>query len=178
MNETSQSRIDENELNELRQSILSYDSYSRLPYLLSLQGFINEHSWLTLLGEIWEICDNIGCYIEALLDSPFGLSLYGGAITEIMNEDEQVAYDALPEIITLYRGCYQNNKLGFSWSLEADVARKFPQFTRYRQDGQPLLVKATAKKTSIAAIKLGRGEAEIITYRPKQISTSYIRDLN
>jgi hypothetical protein len=96
----------------------------------------------------------------------------------MMNEDEQVAYDALPEIITLYRGCYQNNKLGFSWSLEADVARKFPQFTRYRQDGQPLLVKATAKKTSIAAIKLGRGEVEIITYRPKQISTSYIRDLN
>jgi len=152
------------------------NSYSRLPTLLEIARQMDERDWLALLGQSWEVCDNVGEHLELLLASPFGDRLGGGAITEMMNADEQAAYDALPSVVTVYRGCYKSNKWGFCWSLDRNVAQRFPTFIRYRQNGQPLLVKAEAKKQDIAAVKLGRNELEIITHRPKHISTSFIRE--
>lgn len=161
---------------ELKRMVRLGDSYSRLPTLLDLWAWADEREWLTLLGEEWTGCDNVGEHIDQLFDSPFGWQLDGGgAIAEMMNADELAAYNALPDEVTVYRGCYQSNKWGICWSLDRDVAIKFPTLFRYYQEGQPLLVKAMAKKNNIAAVKLDRGEIEVITWRPKHISTSYIR---
>lgn len=152
------------------------DSYSRLPTLIEIAWRMDCSEWLALLGDWWENCDNVGEHIDDLLNSPFSERLGDGAISEMMNADEQAAYDALPSVVTVYRGCYKSNKWGICWSLDRNVAQVFPTLNRYRQNGQPLLVKAEAKKQDIAAVKLGRNEMEIITYRPKHISTSFIRE--
>jgi len=152
------------------------DSYSRLPTLLEIVWLVEDDEWLALLGDAWTVCDNVGVHIDELMDTPFGERLGDGAIVEMMNADEQAAYDALPEVVTVYRGCYKINKWGICWSLDRNLAQAFPTLNRYRQNGQPLLVKAEAKKGDIAAVKLDRSEVEIITYRPKHISTSFIRE--
>ena len=162
---------------ELKEALRYSDSYSRLATLIELGGVTASFEWLTMLGESWSCCDNISEYMVELFDSHFGCRHPDDLpIREMMSNDEQAEYDALPDFVTVYRGCYAPNKWGLSWSLSEEVATKFPTLSRYRMEGQPLLVRATAKKENIVALKNDRNEAEIITHRPKQISVRHIRN--
>lgn len=62
-----------------------------------------------------------------------------------------------------------------SWSTDKATAERFPTLTRYRQDGQPLLVTARVAKDRVIALKHDRAEAEIIALRPAHVSTRYLR---
>ncbi|MXO72374.1 hypothetical protein [Alteraurantiacibacter buctensis] len=162
---------------QLRERLSLANSYNRLPILLDLAWQAEWADWLTVLGEEWQSCDNIGLHLDELLeqtpladviDQPKALRQW------LMTADEVAALDALPEVVTVWRGCYQSNKWGLSWSLDRDKAAAFPSFNRYRQDGQPLLVKARIARDDILALKLERNEAEVIAVRPKHVSTSHL----
>jgi len=151
------------------------DSKSRLPALLGFHWRMNGADFLRLLGEEWSGFDNITHFIDDLWDTAFGWCQQAGVIRAMMTLDEQAAYDALPDVVTVYRGCYKPNKWGLSWSLSKEVAESFPSYSRYRQEGQPLLVTAKAEKRNVIAVKLDRDEAEVITWRPKHVSTRYLK---
>lgn len=141
------------------------NSYERMYTLLhDLIHEVEYPDWLKLLGEEWSCCDNISLYKSTLagfLKKP---------TPEMMDEEEQRAFDQLPEVFTIYRGCYSKNKHGLSWTLSKEVAEKFPLYIRYRGRGIPLLVTAQVKKANVIALKLDREEQEIITWQPKIIS--------
>ena len=80
-----------------------------------------------------------------------------------MDEEERAALEALPDQVTVYRGCGPDNKDGFSWSLKREVAEGFPYKALYGTD-QPILLTATVLKKKIAALKLGRNEHEAILF--------------
>lgn len=157
-----------------KESLRFCDSSSRLPTILGM-FFQDDAEWLSLLGKEWEGFDNVGVYLDELLQSPFGELLRQGPIVEMMTEQEQHIYEELPDLVTIYRGCFAINKRGLCWTTDINVAKKIPTLNRYRQAGQPLLIKAVAKKKNVLAVKLGREEMEIITYRPTQKSISFIR---
>jgi hypothetical protein len=164
------------------QSLLSRhcDSYNRIPTLIDLWGacVVEQDDWLKLLGDEWSSSDNIGLHLDSLLDeTPLGEVFAGYDKRHLMTDEEWEAFEKLPDAVTVFRGCYANNKWGLSWSLDRAVAEKFPTLHRYRQQGQPLLVKALACKADIAALKIEREEYEVITYRPRHISTSHIRGI-
>jgi hypothetical protein len=69
----------------------------------------------------------------------------------------------LPEEFRVYRGCAEFNKAGVCWSLDREVAAKFPFLLRYCVEN-PLLISATVQKSSVLAVKLDREEAEVITF--------------
>lgn len=138
------------------------DSTEKIPALLFLHGQIDFSEWLRLLGWFWTNCDKIGLYADDLLwifrewlDHPDAL------IPELMDEEERAVYDALPEQVTIYRGCGRLNRHGFSWSLSRDVAAWFPFSARSRAE-KPLLLTATIPKTRAAAVKLRGREQEVI----------------
>ena len=135
--------------------------------------------WLRLLGERWSICDNIGQYLDELLVSEYFWNREGPHSVQhgMMDEDERAAYDALPEVFTIYRGCGKSNKWGLSWTTSKECAEKFPMYGRYRPEGKAILVTAEVKKSEVIAVKLDRNEFEIITYRPKHLSTKRIKEL-
>lgn len=164
---------------EAHLELMRCDSYERFPLLLEMEMWdvIETEDFVRLLGMWWSSCDNIGEYADELLETQaFMWGAHNGPMPEMMTEEELNAYNALPEIVTIYRGCYQINKWGWSWSLSKDVAKKFPLYLRYHRPGeQPLLVTAKVKKQHIVAVKLDRGESEIITCRAKHISTSHIK---
>jgi hypothetical protein len=166
-------------LEAARQAIRFCNSYTRLPDIIDLWTFagLRWDDWLTLLGEEWVDCDNVGEHADTLMEeTPLGdLRKDPGARRYLMSSEEFEAFEALPDEIMIYRGCYASNKWGLSWSLEREIAAGFPMLHRYRQEGQPLLVKANARKSEVLALKLGRDEAEIITDRPRHISTTKIR---
>lgn len=162
---------------EVMKRVTFANSYNRMETVLAARECleIDEREWLAILGEEWPQCDNIYQHENDLTNSPFGDRFGHGPILEMMTNEEIDIYVALPQKVTIYRGCYANNKGGFSWSLERSIAEKFPLLERYQQSGQALLIKATTLKKDVLAIKLCRKESEVITWRPKHVSTSFIR---
>jgi len=137
---------------------------------------MNESDWLTLLGEMWSSFDNVGDNYDAMHESPFGNRLHDQCpIVQMMTYAELAVYKELPQTFKIYRGCHGDNKDGFSWSLERQVAKTFPLMEKYQMEGQPLLITAMVKKEKVAAVKLDRGEVEIITYCPKHLHTLRIK---
>lgn len=165
------------DLAALRERLRYANSYSRLPILVDLAWSCEWADWVTVLGEEWSGCDNVAQWAQVLLDeTPLGeIADDPKSLRDLlMTEQERSQLRALPEIVTIWRGCYAHNKWGLSWSLDRAVAAKFPTNHRYQQEGQPLLVKARVRRDEIIALKNDRGEAEIIAVRPKHVSTSHI----
>ena len=81
----------------------------------------------------------------------------------LMTPEELTTFRALPELVTIYRGCYEDlNEDGFCWSLDADIARRFPFLSRYTQTGTPVLITAEVPHDYIRFLKLCRGEFEVV----------------
>ena len=118
------------------------------------------------VGERWPNCDRLTPY--RFLFDPY-LREYrntrGFPIVEAMAPAERAAYDALPETVVVYRGCYANNRLGLAWSLNRATATTFAtQLARYWQPGRiPLLLTGHVRRRNIAFVKLDRNEQEIVT---------------
>jgi hypothetical protein len=50
-----------------------------------------------------------------------------------------------------------------------EVAARFPTLNRYRQ-AEPLLVTATVRRDRVLAVKLGRGELELVTFHARRVA--------
>jgi hypothetical protein len=72
--------------------------------------------WAVLLGECWEMCDNIAQYARRIIDA---IDVIGPDNYKLMmTAEEQDALAQLPEIVTIYRGADEGvNEIGLSWSL-------------------------------------------------------------
>ena len=153
------------DLNQAREWVFRCcGSSQKMDALFYLEGEMDFPDWLVLLGDLWTSCDNIGLYkddifgiLEDSLMDPLTM------IPGLMDDEEKAAFAALPDEITIYRGCGPRNKCGMSWSLNCDIAIRFPFYGRYRSDC-PTLLTAVIKKTRAAAIKLSRNEQEIIVF--------------
>jgi hypothetical protein len=125
-----------------------------------------------LLGQHWSTCDNIREYRRDL-KARMGIV---GPLRAMMTHDETAAYDALPDVVSCYRGCDASITVGASWSLDWHVANSFPFLSRYKIPS-PVVVTATVKKNRILAVKLCRDEAEIITFSAKRFRERLRRGL-
>jgi len=139
-----------------------FGSYERLRAVLEVEPQMEFRTWLSLLGEVWCDCDNIGIHKDSVLQVlNKRLPRPWGPVFELMDAEERLAFEALPDQFTIYRGCGPHNKHGFSWTLSRKVAADFPWNSRYRTD-RPMLLTATINKNRAAALKLGRDEQEIV----------------
>ena len=162
-------------LDQGRTAVKFANSFNRLSMVLDLAWQMETRDWLALLGEEWDGCDNTGEHLDALWESPFCDAVNDPALRQhLMTAAERRDLARLPAVVEVYRGCYAENQHGLSWSLDRAIASHFPHFHRYRQAGQPLLVRARIARGDIIALKSGRDEAEIIAHRPKHISTSHL----
>lgn len=76
----------------------------------------------------------------------------------MMNAAERRALRALPETMTVYRGCRAHNRAGWSWTLDPKKAEWFA-----RRFGRVGIVRTgTVPKARVLAHFLGRGEAEVL----------------
>jgi hypothetical protein len=78
-----------------------------------------------------------------------------------MTSRERAAYDALPETVMIYRGQEARWEPGICWSLDREVANRFAVRFRGRN---PVVLTAKVSKCDILAVKLNRGEQEVITF--------------
>ena len=140
------------------------DSYSRLPTLMDLHQpeSTDLSAWFLTLGEEWSCCDNIWRFRAELSEILRNASPEHRAL--MMTQEERDTLDSLPDVITIYRGCYPWNDAGLSWSLSRDIAASFPRLMRYHHpEHEAFVYEATANKRD-CILKLDRGEREIICW--------------
>lgn len=137
------------------------DSYERGQVLIELV-LAADPQWPETLGEWWSVCDHyppaMKSVLQMLHDTP-------AIRSHTMSDAEREALAALPEMVTVYRGCYASNRRGFSWTTDRAVAERFPFLYRYRRtdDGPPLLLEGVVKRASVLFVKLDRKECEVVT---------------
>jgi hypothetical protein len=168
--DTAMSRAD-----QLRQHLYRVGSFERAAVLFDyLEAGMNQPDqlevWLQVVGEFWEMLDGdrqmlvivLGVYRERLGEARFWPLL--------MTAEERAHLAGMPDEFEVFRGCYARvNTGGCSWSLDEATAEKFPLLHRYRiPNRQPVLLKATARRDD-CALKLGRGEDEVITLTPRRV---------
>ena len=149
---------------EIERAIQFCGSYSRLPTLMRLYGTLgpDRSAWFQVLGECWDVCDNIWQFRSQL--TRIFESASPDHIALMMTPEEREALDAQPDTIMIYRGCYPWNDAGLSWSLSRDIAEAFPFLMRYCHPGHEAFVdEATANKRH-CILKLGREEQEVICW--------------
>jgi hypothetical protein len=130
---------------------------------------MNHEAWLKLLGLEWTRCDNVRHH-QPRLRRVLGM---GGPLLPMMDNAEQTTFAALPDRLTVYRGCSSRFLRGVSWSLNPDVARGFVKLARYRVP-DPVLVTAIVRKQDVLAIKLDRQEEEVITFKARRVAKDLI----
>ena len=140
--------------------ILSTDGSNRLEHLLHpfYRRNLSDDELFAILRDEWVWFHNISDNVEDLQEV---FPLYG-PVRAMMTPEENAAYDALPDILTVHRGCDAGWLEGLSWGLNKKVANWFA-FYPLTQAEEPTLLTARVEKKFIMAIKLGRGEEEIIT---------------
>lgn len=81
----------------------------------------------------------------------------------LMDEEELAEFDALPERITVYRGCIADlNEDGLSWTLERKTASWFARRFAGLREGEPRVLVGTVDKADVIAYFTSRNEAEIV----------------
>jgi len=118
--------------------------------------------WLTLLGNQWIRCDRGISFFQPELQETLP---HRGPVRLMMTPEENAAYDALPEVVTIFRGCDAESASlpGICWSLNKDVANAFPFLGRFQAE-KPTVLTACVPKHWVLAVKLERQEEEIITF--------------
>lgn len=89
-------------------------------------------------------------------------------VEAMMTARESDALSRMPEELTVYRGCCEDNVTGASWSLSRSIARGF-WYGRVR-----LLVTGRVRKRDIIALKLWGGEQEVISLNVRVVGRERI----
>lgn len=114
---------------------------------------------------IWQSSENLHedlAYFTDLIEHGLGL----GSPHKGLDKDEKAAIKALPEVVTIYRGCVDFNQVGYSWTTDREKAkwfagRSFGSTTR-------MVLRGIANKSNVLAFLAGRGESEIVIH-PEQV---------
>lgn len=125
---------------ELAISILEHSSsVLRARQLVALHGCSTLANWFGYFFEYWTMVE-MGDEVQEDLAEIF--SQYNMAEVMSLYADEEClkAWQALPEMVTVYRGCSESSKDGFSWSMDLDVAKKFAK-RRYSLYGGDVYMK-------------------------------------
>jgi hypothetical protein len=139
-----------------------YDSYIwlherpfRLNAFTDIKHKLKSKQYWSILSDIWRDSENIW------QNKPIWLYLF---LLEIPNREyfmsleDRAAFNNLPNEIIVYRGYDENNKSGYSYTLDRKKAEWFAR--RFDKNGKVL--KRKVKKEDIFAYTNQRGENEVI----------------
>lgn len=140
-----------------------HNSYTKLDALLSARKFMPWQVFYKTLGYIWNESDNIAKHKYVLYRIFANSTRY--QLSLLMDKKEKLALSQMPRIFTIYRGCYQNNRIGLSWTTDKEIAIGLTLRHRYQQTGKMRLLLKSEIKRENAILLLSRNEFEIIALK-------------
>ena len=128
----------------------------RLQAFIQIQKYLSDEKYWSLLASVWTDTENAWQHLDEWRE------LFNSSRPKrqrLMDRDEVLAYDSLPDTVKVYRGCQKGiNEDGISWTLKRDKAEWFA--TRFSKDG--LVLEKEIQKKDIIAVFTNRNEFEVI----------------
>jgi len=147
--------------------------YAYVLYEMS-DEILDDKAYWKIVGQAWVGCDN---NTEDMMRWMSLLFSDRPCKECIMADYDKKVYDALPEVMTVYRGCNKYTKHGMSWTLDRAVAEKFRRTrhciwvprTRSGKLGKFVtprtrILEMTIPKSAVIAYFGDRDESEILTF--------------
>jgi hypothetical protein len=141
---------------------LNNDSYCRMGALLEAQPLLDRESFFKALGSFWCCSDRIWEHKDEL--SQILVNASRQELDLMMEPDELSALAKMPKTIKIYRGCYENNQDGLSWTTDKAIAERFTLLHRYSRPNEAPLLLEDSIDSGRAVLKLERDEWEIIKH--------------
>ena len=139
-----------------KQFVWLFERPYRVEAFIKIADKLSDTDYWKLLSDVWIDTENQYAYLKEwkkLLASKRPNRHY------MMTEDEDNIQRALPELVTIYRGCQKGiNEDGLSWTLDKSKAKFFAN--RFGKKG--IILERTVSKNDIVAVLTGRGESEVI----------------
>ncbi|HMM74975.1 MAG TPA: hypothetical protein PJ986_04650 [Gammaproteobacteria bacterium] len=130
--------------------------------LLQAQDTLTPEEWLVVVGQHWAYCDRLTECAAEYAEIFEGLTDSG--IRLMMDLAADAAWLDLPDVVTLYRGCFEGiNEPGLSWTLSRKVAAGFPFLAWYLMPEHRALLLSCRVPKSRVALSYWRGEFEAIS---------------
>lgn len=129
------------------------------------QSNFSDTDYWRILGEIWQDSENLWQHRDLIPTLLWPLNRSLELRSHMMCKEDQEALDALPETLTIYRGCAAENRVGYSWTVNEKKALWFAKrFSRK----EPIVLAATVNKSSVVAYFTERQEDEIVV-KPEDV---------
>lgn len=133
-------------------------SHERLGELLHLLRRAGARTFWNALAEWWTLCDDTWPHRPELLRQ---LRRHGPGRNYLPARDRSFL-DALPERVTIYRGCSRSRVRGVSWTTDPEIAAGFARGHRAIPVPDPVVVEAEVDRARILAAFTDRQEAEVL----------------
>ena len=164
---------------DLDNLFLHIDKPYRVLALHAIHTEVEASNFWHLFHHWWNTIENPSDHLDKvleMLDHTSGLQQdlhFDPSRLNEMDAEDLDAYNDLPYMFTVYRGCHGFNEDGVSWTTDEEVAKKFA--LRMAIDGKCVLIEGTVHKNDIIAYYLGRGEDEIVVHPRHVIHTGRSR---
>lgn len=162
--------------------LTTFDSHQRLAALMEILPRLNDREYWSLLRDVW-ISSEV-----TLPDKATWLHLLQadrGGRDNLMICSERRALARLPNTLTIYRGCgNEDGVYGLSWTLDYERAKFFAAYAcgprrsvlcANFQGHTPTIAKATCAKVDVLAFIGRRNESEIVV-DPVKVSLLHARE--
>jgi hypothetical protein len=139
-----------------KQFVWLFERPYRVEAFIKIADQLSDTDYWRLLSDIWIDTENQYAYLKEWKKL---LSAKRSSRHYMMEEEEDNLLRALPELVTIYRGCQKGlNEDGLSWTLDKAKAKFFAN--RFGKKG--IILERKIPKSDIVAVLTGRGESEVI----------------
>lgn len=146
---------------DICERLILFDSQNRTRELLYATIVVPTHVFWPVFLEEWTRCDCVWPYKGWFLES-LRRNQRRQPARPYMSADAALVYDALPPLLTVYRGCARYRVRGLSWTTDREIAEKFARGIRFDLEPDRVLAQAVIPKAHIFAPFVSRSENEIV----------------
>lgn len=142
------------------QLMLLLQSQYAMTWLKFAKDDLSHDDFSELLGIAWVNCENANMDVNVPISESVEWFRKANK-RKLMDEDEYAVYEAIPPVITLYRGVAKGRKeKGMSWTNNKSKAEWF----KNRFGGEGYMLEMTVKKEDVLAYFSRRDEDEYLVY--------------
>lgn len=120
-------------------------------------------------GRFWRLVADAWCGFDLIPHGAYAAAFRrhrAAWSADAMQGENRAAFDALPTMVTAYRGQDASAPIGLSWTLRRDVAEGFAATHRGARHKAPAIFASAIPKAAVALVCDDREEAELVLFKP------------